>query len=145
MKIEYRNGDLMKTPERFILHGCNAQGVMGSGVAKLIRAKYPKAYDDYRKHFEKTGLVLGEMIFSEQPDGKTIINAITQDTYGKTGIHVSYDAINTIFHKLNKYLVEGETVAMPLIGAGLGGGDWDIIEAAIEEYSKTYQPVVYRL
>ena len=47
MKIEYRKGDLFQTEIKTIVHGCNAQGVMGSGVAKIIRDKYPKAYDRY--------------------------------------------------------------------------------------------------
>lgn len=33
MKIIYKQGDLLSCPERVILHGCNAQGVMGSGIA----------------------------------------------------------------------------------------------------------------
>ncbi len=35
--ITYKQGDLMKASETYIAHGCNAQGVMGSGVAKAIR------------------------------------------------------------------------------------------------------------
>ena len=37
MKIEYRQGDLFQTDVRHIVHGCNAQGVMGKGVAKLVK------------------------------------------------------------------------------------------------------------
>jgi len=87
--IEYIKGDLMKAPEHYILHGCNAKGVMGSGVAKLIRAKYPKAYNDYRARYENVGLKLGNIIMSRQDDDKYIINVVSQDGYGKTGIHVS--------------------------------------------------------
>lgn len=34
MKIDYRIGDMFKGGHKFIAHGCNAQGVMGSGVTK---------------------------------------------------------------------------------------------------------------
>ena len=47
MKIEYRKGDLLKTEIPYIAHGCNAQGVMGSGVAKVIREKWPLAFQVY--------------------------------------------------------------------------------------------------
>ena len=78
MKIEYIKGDLMTSDIRHIIHGCNAQGVMGSGVAKLIRDKYPSAYTDYNDVYNNKGLELGEIVISVQNDGKIICNAITQ-------------------------------------------------------------------
>lgn len=144
MKIEYRNGDLLDTDIKHILHGCNARGVMGSGVAKLIRQKWPKAFEDYHIVYNSVGLELGSYITSAQPDGKTIINAITQETYGKTGIHISYWAIATIIRNLNNF-EDMKYVAMPQIGSGLGGGDWRVIEGIIENESKRFQPVVYIL
>lgn len=143
MKIEYRNGNLLDTDIKHILHGCNARGVMGSGVAKLIRQKWPKAYEDYSVVYNSVGLQLGSYITSTQPDGKMVINGITQETYGKTGVHVSYWAIANIIRNLNSDDIK--YIAMPQIGAGLGGGDWRIIEAIIENESKKFQPVVYIL
>lgn len=143
MKIEYRNGDLIDTDIKHILHGCNARGVMGSGVAKLIRQKWPKAYEDYAVVYNSVGLQLGSYITSTQPDGKIVINGITQETYGKTGVHISYWAIANIIRNLNSDDIK--YIAMPQIGAGLGGGDWRVIEAIIENESKRFQPVVYIL
>jgi len=38
------------------------------------------------------------------------------------------------------------TVALPMIGAGLGGGDWNVISDIIEtESKKALQPIVYKL
>jgi hypothetical protein len=39
MAIEYIKGDLFTTKCKYIAHGCNSQGVMGPGVAKLIKEK----------------------------------------------------------------------------------------------------------
>jgi len=39
----------------------------------------------------------------------------------------------------------GETIAMPKIGAGLAGGDWNVIESIIESELKTVQPIVFTL
>lgn len=151
MKIRYVKGDLLLTPYDYILHGCNAQGVMGSGVALAIRNKYPKAFKDYEDHFKEVGLNLGDAICSKQDDGKVIINAITQDYYGRNGSkYVSYDAIDKVTKDINQYFRspfprQTGSVAMPMIGAGLGGGDWYIISAIIEKNSTNYQPVVYHL
>jgi O-acetyl-ADP-ribose deacetylase (regulator of RNase III) len=48
MKIIYKKGDLLDCEEAVIMQGCNSKGVMGAGIAKLIRADCPKLYYDYR-------------------------------------------------------------------------------------------------
>lgn len=155
MEIEYVTGDLMEAPEKFIVHGCNAQGVMGSGVAKLIREKYPTAFRVYVEAYRKEGLQLGKTIWVKGVP-HTVINAITQEFYGTDRMHADYDAIRSAMRQINataKVTQEIEParnviglvdrVAMPLIGAGLAGGSWKTISAIIEEVSTHFQPVVY--
>ena len=55
--IEYKNGDLLNVTEGIILHGCNGQGVMGAGVAKAIKMKYPEAFTAYKEGSMHTGTV----------------------------------------------------------------------------------------
>jgi O-acetyl-ADP-ribose deacetylase (regulator of RNase III) len=156
MQIEYVKGDLFQTPIKTIVHGCNAQGVMGSGVAKIIREKYPKAYNRYRYQYEERGgLKLGEIITvpcgnrDDDPENfKIIINAITQEFYGRDGRrYVSYDAVAESMTKINRmFETYGfEEIAMPQIGAGFGGGDWNVISAIIESELKNVKPTVYIL
>ena len=146
-KIKYIKGDLLEAREEILLHSCNSLGVMGAGVAKLIREKWPKAYQDYRDSYDSYGLPLGSIVSSKQSDGKIILNAITQDTIGKTGVHVSYWAVANVLYQLDQRLIvrNGATVAMPMIGSGLAGGEWSVIEAIIENTAKNFQPVVYHL
>jgi O-acetyl-ADP-ribose deacetylase (regulator of RNase III) len=145
MKIEYIKGDLMDTDIRHIIHGCNAQGVMGSGVAKLIRDKYPSAYTDYNDVYNNTGLELGDIVFSAQNDGKIICNAITQKNFGRRDdtVYVSYWAIAEVFRKIDAFGIK--EIAMPMIGAGLANGDWNVISAIIENTLQKTKPVVYQL
>ncbi|MFA7407872.1 MAG: macro domain-containing protein [Anaerolineaceae bacterium] len=142
--IRYVKGDLLEAPERMILHGCNCRGVMGSGVAKLIREKWPQAYEDYREKYNRDGLELGSMVVSVQDDEKVIINAMTQDGYGKTGVHVSYWAVATIAEKCGR-IMGGQSIAIPKIGAGLGGGDWNVIAAILENEAPDVEWVVYEI
>lgn len=156
MQIIYKTGDALAGPERFFCHGCNAQGVMGSGVAAQVRAQYPAAYDAYRQHYEREGLKLGDRI--SVGGTKVIINAVTQEHYGRdpNRVYVSYDAIEKVIKGINAWAWGAEhidsmrrvvgkpdVVAFPLIGAGLANGDWDIISKIIEEFSPDFQPVVY--
>lgn len=145
MKIEYIEGDLFSTNCLHILHGCNAQGVMGSGVAKIVRDRYTAAYDFYVAKHAADGLKLGDVQFLPVND-KIIINAITQEFYGRDGkLYVDYDAVATVMKTVNRVLklAEYTKVAMPKIGAGLGGGDWNIIAAIIEQEMTDVSPIVY--
>ncbi len=147
MKIEYRKGNLFETDILHIVHGCNAQGVMGSGVAKIVKEQYFDAYKFYAEQYDEHGLKLGDVQFVPA-NGKVIVNAITQENFGRTGAKfVDYNAVANCMKTINTVLkLSGEThVAMPQIGAGLGGGDWTVIASIIESELQDIQPVVYVL
>jgi O-acetyl-ADP-ribose deacetylase (regulator of RNase III) len=141
MQIDYIHGDLFSTNSKYIMHGCNSLGIMGAGISKIVRQKYPRAFQDYVDVYNSSGLMLGEFYMSEQPDGKVIINAITQNNIGTDKVQVSYWAIGNIFRNLNRLGIK--EIALPKIGAGLAGGDWKIISAIIENEAKNYKPIVY--
>jgi O-acetyl-ADP-ribose deacetylase (regulator of RNase III) len=129
-------GDILTVTKGIIVHGCNAQGVMGSGIAKQIRDKYPMAYEVYRKEHETNGLLLGEVIWAQVTDDLIIGNAITQQNYGRdpTVKYVSYKAIQQAFETV---MVAACTlkkdVHYPMIGAGLANGNWAVISEIIDD------------
>ena len=146
MTIIYNEGDFLLGSEPYKAHGCNKQGGFGAGVAKHIRTVYPEAYHVYRDHYKEHGLKMGEVIYahvaaSPQP---IICHCITQEFYGNEAgrIYVDYDAVRACMKELNK-CAEGQFVALPKIGAGLAGGDWEIIADIIEEEFTNTAPVVY--
>ena len=145
MKITYKEGDVCQASEAIIAHGCNAQGVMGSGVAKFVREKWPAAYQKYNYKHQTLGLEMGEVVWYF--DGtKYIANCITQDKFGyDSKLYCDYDAIRASLQRVYDYAKNlGLTaVAMPQIGAGRGGGDWNVIAAIIEEVFVDVEPVVY--
>lgn len=143
MKIEYRKGNVFATDIKTIVHGCNAKGVMGSGVAKIVKEQHNKAYQEYMRVGRDYGLMLGDII-SVESNNKTIINAITQQNYGRQPIrYVSYDAIASVMQKINSMNID--EIAMPQIGAGLANGCWEVIAAIIEDELTMVRPVVYML
>lgn len=140
----YIAGDLFKTDIPVIAHGCNAQGVMGSGVAKIVKERYAVAYTAYVA-FCKTQNVLrlmGRNVAVKCNHNRTIVNMITQERYGRDGQrYVSYDAISKCFNSLEN--MGYEKVAIPKLGAGLGGGDWTVIEAIINSETPNTDIWVY--
>lgn len=149
MNIRYTLGDLFKSNEPILLHGCNARGRMGSGVARLVRDLHPAAYKAYRDEFERNGLKLGQVIWAKS-GSQMIGNAITQESYGNDGaLYVSYEAVRSCFRAVNTYVeAQGNgivTVGLPMIGAALGGGDWRVLSSIIAEEAHSFRPVVYIL
>lgn len=104
MKIEYVKGSVVDASESIIAQGCNAQGVMGSGVAKAIRDKWPEVFQPYKTHCKRCQEPLGTISFTATWDGeKMIANMITQRFYGRDGkVYVDYDAIRKAMTFLNK-------------------------------------------
>ena len=140
--IEQHTGDMLAVPSGILVHGCNALGVMGSGIALAVRKQYPGAYQLYRDRFDTLGLTLGEVIYadvSSQEPGtgrKIIANAITQATVATYPgeLVVSYEAIGACFRDIARFARAAHLpVHFPLIGCGLGGGDWAQVSAIIEE------------
>jgi len=135
-KIE---GDITTCTSGIVVHGCNAQGVMGSGVALAIKNKWRAVYGAYMtEHTEGAGLHLGDVIPVQISDELIVINAITQEFCGNDGRkYVSYDAVDIAFKSINTYInsldAKFRHIHYPMIGAGLGGGDWQVISSIISD------------
>lgn len=127
---------MLQMEKGILVHGCNAQGVMGSGIASQIRFRYPHAYDEYHGVFKREGLKVGDVVFAEidASQGFYIANAITQDRFGNDGKkYVSYEGVFEAFKKIFQEAEDrGIEVHYPQVGAGLAGGDWAVIQACID-------------
>ena len=133
--IEYRRGDLLNVTSGIIVHGCNSHGVMGSGVALAVKNKYPECFEIYRLFCEKRKndqTILGDSIIYVASFELTIVNMITQKDYGTHRRQVNYGAIAKGFSDLHNYYFMDQEFHFPKIGAGLGGGDWEVISEIIE-------------
>lgn len=131
-----------------IAHGCNAKGVMGAGIARQIRSKYPKAYEDYIFKYRSTGLSLGEVQLVHVGDKpRFIANCITQSDFGREEIvYVSYRAVANCMFELFRFAArEKYSIAMPKIGSGLSGGRWNTILDLIYEQSWNYPSVAVEI
>lgn len=145
MEITYLVGNILDAQETIIVQGVNAQGVMGSDLAKSIRDRYPHVFDDYRRVYDTQGLALGDVIWSDC-DRYIIANAVTQEFYGRDPVrYCSYDAIAIALERIDAMALSCgvDAVALPLIGAGLARGDWKIISAIIKAQSRHFKPMVY--
>ena len=126
--IKYNIGDIFTVTKGIILHGCNAQGVMGAGVAAQVRKRWPEVYNKYRewclKALKDKISIAGTIQYVQADENLFIANGITQ-------INSGADATSTwITHVLYKAFVNAnfQSDSMPLhtvcLGCGIGGLDW---------------------
>ena len=56
--ITYVKGDLLDSNCDYICHQVNCRGVMGAGIAKQIRERFPEVYRVYNERYEYASRVL---------------------------------------------------------------------------------------
>jgi O-acetyl-ADP-ribose deacetylase (regulator of RNase III) len=122
---------------------------MNSGIAKEIRARWPQAFSVYRKEFERSidsgleAIPLGTITYVKVDDDKYIVNAITQQDYGREPgyVYVDYSAMALAFESLMKSDLHAEAqrlgVNFPLIGCGLANGNWSVVSNIIDTVLET--------
>lgn len=141
-------GNLIKMAEDgdfdVIVHGCNCFHTMGAGIAGQLAAKYPEVPQvdiDETELGDRNKLGTYTAVQIERPDILfTVVNAYTQFNCGGGKRYASYDAIDEAFRALALELntesvdcVSELKIGIPMIGAGLAGGDWEIIEMIINK------------
>ncbi len=117
-----------------IVHGCNCQGVMGAGIAKSIREAFPEAYAADQATPKGDRGKLGAISFAKitrTATPFTVVNGYTQFHYRGRN-NADYTAIRSVMQAVRSAYT-GLRIGYPLIGAGLAGGDWQVIARIIDE------------
>lgn len=144
--ITFVNGDLLNTSHKYICHQVNCKGVMGSGVAKQVRDKWPEVYDKYKHKCEISNNLLGTILSVQISPTQTVINMFAQNDYGRNRRYTSYDAFWVCLGEILKITKPGDTIAFPFgIGCGLGGANWEVICKMIEIALKDRQVYIYSI
>lgn len=140
--IKHVTGDIFTSGADYILHQVNCQGVMGSGVAKQVREKFPKVFESYRKlclaHTSGAVNALGHAQIIPNGNGEQcIVNLFAQDKFGYDGkCYTDYEALRHSLGMVRDWVERqpGATIAIPyLMSCHRGGGNWETVSQIIEE------------
>lgn len=121
-----------------IVHGCNCFCTMGAGIAKTIKQKFPEAFEADLETIKGDKSKLGKISYAVVKINNRdliIINGYTQFDWKGNGQKANYDAIRDVF-KIIKQNFTGLKIGYPAIGAGLAGGNWQVISKIINEELK---------
>ena len=148
--MKYIHQNICSVTKGVIAHGCNCQGVMGAGVAKALRDKYPNVFTEYAafiKDWKKSKCededLLGLVNFVNINESLIVANCLTQQLHGRDGRYAVPDAIKTSL-STTFYLASSNELPLylPKIGAGLGGLDWEQdVEPIVSELATSFKDV----
>ena len=143
--LKFEIGNIVTGDYPIFCQQVNCKGVMGAGLAKQIRDKYPSVYLDYKELCNNhEGSLLGhiQLVHQSGVNSRICVNMFAQDRYGRDQRYTDYKAfkncLNTLAKSLESYSAKGHynRVAFPYgIGCGLAGGDWYIIKGMLEDFS----------
>ena len=149
--ITYKTGDILIALGQGDIdifgHGCNCRDGFGAGIVTQIAKKYPEVEKRFHYLHDVNLDILGTSDIVETVTGQHIANLYIQETFGRKGKrYCSYDAIATSLTELAAFCeMENMKCGLPKIGAGLGGGEWKIIESIIDNAFRNSEVIIYEL
>lgn len=130
--LEFSQGDMFKASADIRVNTVNCVGVMGAGVALAFKQRYPEMFKDYQSACKDGQIRPGRMHVWKSLEGDWIINFPTKRDWRDPS---RYEDIEVGLDDLRTYLkgVGPVTVALPALGCGHGGLDWDRVSAMIRD------------
>lgn len=120
-----------------VAHGCNCFNKMGAGFALQLATAVPEVLTADLITVAGDTKKLGT--FSDvEVNGIIYYNLYTQFYYGKRDINFDLMAFQTAFSWAIKNTINSgrSSIHIPMIGAGLGGGNWDDIYSLIQRIDR---------
>lgn len=130
--IELVTGSMFDIDADILINTVNCVGVMGCGVALAFKYRYPHVFAEYRNRCRSNQIKPGILWNLQVNDGKTIVHFPTKQHWKNPS---QYIYIENGLRELRTFLsnCKGSVVALPAIGCGHGGLDWDIVWEMIQE------------
>jgi O-acetyl-ADP-ribose deacetylase (regulator of RNase III) len=132
--IDYVKGDILEADAEALVNTVNCVGHMGRGIALQFKKQFPENYQLYHKACSRKEVVPGKMfVFStgQLLNPRYIINFPTKRHWrGKSRIEDIEMGLSALAAELVERKIR--SVAVPPLGCGLGGLDWDEVRPLIE-------------
>lgn len=128
-----------------LVNTVNLVGVMGKGVALQFKQNYPVNFRLYKKACEEKKIAIGKLLVVEESSlfgSKIIINFPTKTDWRKPSEYSYVDlGLEDLVKVISQYGIT--SIAIPPLGAGNGGLNWDKVKIMIESHLKDLPIDVY--
>lgn len=133
--VEIQQGDILQADAEALVNTVNCVGIMGRGIALQFRKAFPDNYEVYRAACERDEVEPGRMlVFDRQRfiNPRYIINFPTKRHWkGKSRIEDIQAGLAALVEEVRARNIR--SIAVPPLGCGLGGLDWEEVRPIIAE------------
>lgn len=133
MTIRLVQGNLLKSQRHTLTNTVNCVGVMGKGIALDFRKAYPDMFDDYVRRCDARQVQPGQPYLYELSDGRAICNFPTK-SHWRSGSRLEWVDSGLELLRANLQSWGVQSLALPPLGCGHGGLDWDDVEPLIRRH-----------
>ena len=131
--ITTAEGNLLQAPADALINTVNTEGVMGKGIALQFKEAFDLNYRLYRQACKEQRVRVGEMFVTETLElvgPRFIINFPTKRHWKeKSRLEYITDGLEDLKRVITEYGIT--SVAMPPLGCGNGGLDWQQVRPLI--------------
>lgn len=132
--IEFTSGDILKCEAQALVNTVNCVGVMGRGIALQFKNAFPENFKAYAQACKRGDVQPGRMFVFETGQltpPRYIINFPTKRHWrGKSRIEDIEAGLRALVEVIRSRAIR--SIAIPPLGAGLGGLAWEEVRCRIE-------------
>lgn len=130
--IDFVKGDLFKSKAEALVNPVNCEGVMGKGLAKEFKDRWPGMYLSYQRACMRGELAPGGILLYAHSVPKIVFFATKGGWRLPSRIEYIEEGLVEMKRQLPTWLVS--SVAMPAVGCGLGGLAWREVKERIQKH-----------
>ncbi len=133
--ITFTQGNLLEADAEALVNTVNTVGVMGKGIALMFKEHFPENFFLYKEACKKQEIVIGRVFATERRDvtggPRWIINFPTKEHWRSPS---KLEWIRAGLNDLRRFIEEHSitSIALPPLGSGNGGLDWQDVRPLIE-------------
>ena len=125
-------GNIFNSSCEFLVNPVNCVGVMGKGLALEFKNKYPLNFEIYKKACDNASFNIGNLLIVPV-DNKFIVNFPTKKHWrNKSDLEFIKIGLEELKVAINDFNIK--SIALPKLGCGLGGLDWNEVFDLIKDF-----------
>ncbi len=124
--------NIFECDAQVLVNPVNLVGVMGAGLAKEFKDKYPEMFNEYKEECSNGSFKEGELLLYKS-NNQWILNFPTKhDWRDMASIELIEKGLQNF---VDTYEANGiKSIVFPRLGCGLGGLDWEVVGPMMHKY-----------
>ncbi|MGR3295799.1 MAG: type II toxin-antitoxin system antitoxin DNA ADP-ribosyl glycohydrolase DarG [Candidatus Bathyanammoxibius sp.] len=130
--IKFIKGDIFSSQAQTLVATVNCVGIMGKGLAKEFRQRFPDMYKEYVKVCKKGELKKGRLYLYKNLHSQILCFPTKDNWKGPSKYEFIEEGLECLKNNYEQWGIS--SIAVPPLGSGLGGLDWNRVKKIIVKY-----------